>query len=133
MDKATKASLLAGPAGAALIASLFLGWWGGATGWDALGWLEIGVLLAAAGTALVFAIAVWLRLSVSLPVAGAALTATGGVIAGIVVLHRVINSPFEGAAKEAGLYLALAACIGMVYAGRIGMQENDLPASASPA
>jgi hypothetical protein len=133
MDKATKASLLAGPAGAALALSLWMDWWGGATGWDALGWLEIGVLLAAAGTALVFAIAVWLGLSVSLPVAGAALTATGGLIAGLFVLHRLINSPFEDAAREAGLYLALAACIGLMYAGRVGMQEEDLPASASPA
>jgi hypothetical protein len=133
LNQALRGTLIAGPAGGALFASLYMDWFGSASGWDALGWLETAVIAGAALLTVAFAVAIWAGLSVSLPVAASATTGTVAVIALVFVLHRLLNSPIEGAAREPGLYVALAACLAMLLGAYVGMREERVPTAPSAA
>jgi hypothetical protein len=131
VNQALRGTLIAGPAGAALFGSLYMDWFGPVSGWDSLGWFETAVIAGAACLTFALAVAIWTRMSVSLPVAASAVTATVGVIAFLFVVHRLLNVPVDGAARESGLWLAAASCIGIVVGGYVGMGEEPRPASAS--
>jgi peptidoglycan/LPS O-acetylase OafA/YrhL len=121
-------------AGLVLLASLFLPWYGspGATGWEAL--TVNDVLLAAVG---VFALALFFVTAhqpvPALPIALDALVTLAGMVAVALVLVRVGFPPGEPGSREWGLWLALAAALGVTVGGWISMRDQRLSRPGRPS
>lgn len=135
------AELLALVAGLVLAVAMFLPWYtfGGVRvdAWDSLTVAEIPVAVAAAmGLALVAA--TLLQRGPALPVSVAVWTTTLAFVALVVLLVRVVALPGGASGRCYGLWLALAANVGVLVAGWLSMRDErpfwGVPAggSASP-
>ncbi len=113
-----------------LLVALFLPWYtDGAhsrTGWESLGALDVMlavVALAGLATPVVTAI----QRVPAVPLAHQALTTLVALLAGVLVLIRVLNMPDWAVGREWGLWVALAATVGIVAGGMIAMRDERLP------
>jgi hypothetical protein len=90
--------------------------------WEAFDFIDIVLLLtviAAVGLVVMAAAGS----SVNLPVAASAITAGLGVVATLLVLYRIIDTPFDYDRKF-GVFLGLIAAAGVAVGGWLAMQEE---------
>jgi hypothetical protein len=124
---------IAGAGGAALVAALFLDWYGGESAWRAFAVLDV-VLLAL--TLVPFALVVLqaTRRSPALPVAFSVLTAPAGAIAALIIAVRLVDQPGPDAAAEihGGAWLALAAALLIIVGGWRSMRTERIPGAPDP-
>jgi hypothetical protein len=132
---------IAGAGGLALLAAMFLHWYGTdlrivvveATAWQAFGVLDIVLaLLALVPLALVFFQAT--RRSPSIPVAFSVLTAIAGGLAALLILYRIVNQPGpnEVVDVQAGAWLGLLAALVIAGGGWRSMRIEPVPGTPLP-
>ena len=119
--------MLAGLAGAALLAVAFLPWFElsgrSANLWESFTVVDV-VVACAIAVALAAGLAALLGDQSGLPVAASSVTAGAGVIALVLVAARLIDPPGSGdAERELGAWLGLLAAGGIALFGYLGMQE----------
>jgi carbon starvation protein CstA len=124
---------IAGVGGLALLASLFLGWYSGASAWQAFSVLDVVLaLLALVPLALVVLQAT--RESPSLPVAFSVLTTLAGALATLLILYRILNQPGpnDRVAVELGAWIGLAAAAIAAVGGWRSLREEEIPGLPLP-
>jgi hypothetical protein len=120
--------LLAG-AGALLLVSLFLPWYGvsdGAatrTGFEAFAVLDVVLALIAAGAVAVLPVTAAQRVS-AVPLALQSLITVAGLVALVLVLVRVLNLPGDATGREWALWMGLAGAAGVVVGGLVAMRDE---------
>ncbi len=117
--------VVAALAGAALLASLFLPWYGDLSGWGALGVIDV-LLALLAGLALALVPVTAAQRVPAVPLTLAVMVTIAGALAALLVLFRVIDLPAGAGAREYGLWLALAATLGMIGGGCLAMADERL-------
>ncbi|MEJ7876250.1 MAG: hypothetical protein WKF62_06285 [Solirubrobacterales bacterium] len=93
-----------------------------ANAWESFGFIDIILLvtiIAAVALAAISASAT----RVNLPVALSAVVAGLGILSTLLVLYRIIDTPF-GFGREVGVFLGLLAAAGIAYGGWRAMQEE---------
>jgi hypothetical protein len=148
MGRLRHGDLIAGAGGLALIASLFLHWYGlaipegftalagvslAATGWQAFGVLDVVLaLLALVPLALVVLQAT--RESPSVPVAFSVLCVPAGLLATLLILYRIVNQPGENALVEvrAGAWVGLLAAVVVTAGGWRSLRDESIPHAPLP-
>jgi uncharacterized membrane protein len=132
---------IAGAGGVALLASMFLHWYGidvrivafEQTAWEAFGVLDVVLaLLALVPLALVFTQAT--RRSPSIPVAFSVLTTLAGALAVLLILYRVVNQPGpnEIVDVQPGAWLGLLAALIVAAGGWRSMRVEPIPGAPMP-
>ena len=142
-----RGELIAGASGAALLVFLFaLHWYGVSgtfgrtlalglhartswTGWQGLTyvrWLLLVTALVALGLAYFQAV----ERAPAIPVTLAVMTTVLGGLSALALIARVIDTPGNHLGRRAGVYLALAAAIGIAYGGFASLREES---GADPA
>jgi len=120
---------IAGISGLVLLVALFLPWYaddaGSRTGWESLGALDV-VLAVVALSALAIPIVTAFHRVPAVPLAHQSLTVLGGGLAVVLVLIRVLNMPDWAVGREGGLWVALAATVGVVAGGLLAMRDERL-------
>ncbi|HMJ95470.1 MAG TPA: hypothetical protein VK486_06435 [Thermoleophilaceae bacterium] len=133
---------LAGIAGLVLLVALFLPWYragtdsvaagwtlysplGALSGWQSLGALDV-VLAVVALFALAIPVVTALHRAPAVPLAHQALTVIVGLLAVILVLIRVLNMPDWAVEREWGLWVALAATVGITAGALLAMRDERL-------
>jgi MFS family permease len=119
---------IAGGAGLALLASLFLDWYGGRSAWRSLAVIDIVVaLLALVPLALVVLQAT--RRSPALPVAFSVLTPLAGAFAALLIGYRIADQPGPDRLLEVhgGAWLGLAAAVVVVVGGWRSLRVERIP------
>jgi hypothetical protein len=133
--------LVAGAGGFALVAALFLHWYGldvlvtggppvraEATGWQAFSVLDIVLaLLAVVPFALV--VLQGTRDSPALPVLFSALTTVAGLLAAVLILYRIVDQPGPNdvVEVEAGAWLAFLAAVVVTAGGWASTRMEAMP------
>jgi hypothetical protein len=131
--------LVAGAGGFALVAALFLHWYGltlpggralgpEVTGWQAFSVLDVVLaLLALVPFALVVLQAT--RDSPALPVLFSVLTTVAGFVAAVLILYRIVNQPGPNDVVEvqAGAWLAFLAAAVITAGGWASMRVEAMP------
>lgn len=121
--------LVAGLSGLVLLVSLFLPWYGdeagSRSGWQSLGALDVVLALVALSALLIPVVTAFHRVP-ALPLAHQSLTTLAGMLALLLVLIRVLNMPDWAAEREWGLWVALAATLGVVAGGLLAMRDERL-------
>ena len=120
---------IAGISGLVLLMALFLPWYsdadGSRTGWQSLGALDV-VLAVVALAALAIPVLTALERVPAVPLAHESLTTLIGLLTVVLVLIRVLNMPDWATEREWGLWVALAATLGIVTGGLIAMRNERL-------
>jgi hypothetical protein len=121
---------MAAASGTALLLALFLPWYeleGGATAsaWDSLAALDVVLAVIAVAAVALLLVTAGQRVP-AVPIALDALVAPAGLIAAVLVTVRVLNLPDAAAARGWGLWLALAASLGIVAGGVLAMRDERL-------
>jgi hypothetical protein len=120
---------IAGISGLVLFVSLFLPWYaddaGSRTGWESLGALDV-VLAVVALSALAIPIVTVLHRVPAVPLAHQSLTTLVGGLAILLVVIRVLNMPDWAVGREWGLWVALAATLGVVAGALLAMRDERL-------
>ena len=120
---------LAGISGLVLLVALFLPWYsddaGSRTGWESLGALDVVLALLALSALAIPAVTAFHRVP-ALPLAHQSLTGLVGVVAVALVLIRVLNMPDWAAGREWGLWVALAATLGVAAGCLVAMRDERL-------
>jgi hypothetical protein len=102
--------------GVALIVSLFLPWYG-AGGETVSGWAELSVIDVILFLCALFGVAQWFfvaqQSTPAFPLAIAGLGAWAGVTAILLTLIRLVDAPADGLGVEYGVFVALAASVGL--------------------
>ncbi|HYY23694.1 MAG TPA: hypothetical protein VE780_17640 [Thermoleophilaceae bacterium] len=122
--------------GALLLASLFLPWYrpsctggrgcsGHLTAWQALSGTDV-VLALIGAAAVVLALVIASQPTPALPVALTSLVTLLGFVAAVLVLVRLLALPDAAAGRNYGVYLGLAAAVGITAAGWIALREERL-------
>jgi hypothetical protein len=139
MGRLRDGDVIAGAGGLALIASLFLDWYGlgarglGASGWEAFSVLDVVLaLLALVPLGLVVTQAT--RDSPSIPVAFSVFAAVAGIVATLLILYRVINQPGPNdlVTVELGAWIGLAASVAAAAGGWRSMRVEAMPGRPVP-
>jgi hypothetical protein len=139
MGRLRDGELIAGAGGLALLAAMFLHWYGidvrivvsEETAWQAFGVLDVVLaLLALVPLALVFFQAT--RRSPAIPVAFSVFTALAGALAALLILYRIVNQPGPNdlVDVQAGAWLGLLAAL--VIAGGGWRSIRVEPVSGTP-
>jgi hypothetical protein len=120
---------IAGGSGLVLLVALFLPWYsddgGSRTGWQSLGALDV-VLAVVALAALAIPVVTAVQRVPAVPLALQSLTTLVGLLAVLLVLIRVLNMPDWAVEREWGLWVALAALLGIVTGALIAMRDERL-------
>ena len=111
--------------GVALIVSLFLPWYEGATGYQALTVVDVLLTLLAL-LALSLPVLQATRDSPALPVGAAVLTASFGILGVLLVLFRLIDDPFAGAELRGGAWIGLAAAVAIEASGWMSLDNEHV-------
>jgi hypothetical protein len=133
MGRLRSADVVAGAGGVGLLASLFVEWYGGATGWEALSVLDVVLaLLALAPLALVVLQAT--RDSPSLPVAFSVLSTVAGILATLLILYRIVDQPGanDAVTVELGAWIGLAAAVAVAAGGWRSTRVEAMPGVPQP-
>jgi hypothetical protein len=123
----------AGLSGLALLVVLFLPWYGDPerTAWEAFGIFD--AVLAFTGLfALVTLVVTWTQRTAAVPIAMITMVAWVGVVAFVWLLVRVLSAPGDESTREVGLWLGLAATVGILVGAYAGMRDES-PALGEPA
>jgi hypothetical protein len=113
--------------GVALLASLFLSWYGpNLTGWEALGVNDVILAAIALGAVALF-VATATQAVPAVPIALEAVVALLGIVAVVLVAIRAIWLPDLADGREWGLWLGLAGAVGIAGGGWIGVREERMP------
>ena len=107
---------VAAAGGVLMIVSLFLPWYAGASGYEALTVIDV-LLTAIALLALALPVLQATRDSPALPVGAGVLTVAWGIVAIVLVVFRLIDAPFDGAGVRAGAWLGLLAAAAIEAGG----------------
>jgi len=132
---------VAGAGGLALLAAMFLHWYGTdlrivvfeVTAWQAFGVLDVVLaLLALVPLALVFTQAT--RGSPSIPVAFSVLSTIAGMLAALLILYRIVDQPGPNDVVEvqAGAWLGLLAALVVAAGGWRSMRVEPVPGTPIP-
>jgi hypothetical protein len=135
---------IAGAGALALLASMFLHWYGldlallgdvtpEATAWQAFDVLDIVLaLLALVPLALVFTQAT--RQSPAIPVFFSVMSVLAGLLAALLILYRIVNQPGpnEIVTVQAGAWLGLLAALVIAGGGSRSMRVEPVPGQAMP-
>lgn len=137
---------VAGAGAVALLASLFLHWYGievvvadaapvraEATGWQAFSVIDV-LLTALMLVPLALVVLQATRESPSLPVAFSVLTVLAGALASLLILYRIVNQPGPNylVDVQAGAWLALGAALVTTAGGWRSTRTEDVPAAGLP-
>jgi hypothetical protein len=123
--------LICAAGGVALLVSLWLPWYSphSLSGWEALAALDVLLaLLAAAAVALPIVTAA-LRVP-AVPLVFSVFVCLGGIVGVILVLLRVLALPDGAEGRDWGLWVALAAALGIVAGTLLAMRDERLSPSA---
>jgi len=120
---------IAAASGAALLASLFLPWYGGAeetfSAWESLAALDVLLaLVASAGVLLLIVTAT--QVVPAVPIALSAFVVLAGLFGVVLVVIRLISVPDEALGREWGVWLALAGAAGIVAGASLAMRDERL-------
>jgi hypothetical protein len=124
---------IAGAGGIALLASMFLDWYSGASAWQAFSVLDVVLaMLALVPLGLVATQAT--RDSPSLPVALSVLTTVAGMLAVLLILYRILNQPGpnDAADVELGAWAGFAAAVAAATGGWRSMRVEAMPGVPAP-
>ena len=120
---------IAGISGLVLLVALFLPWYGNdagsRTGWESLGALDVLLALVALSALAIPIVTAFQRVP-AVPLALQALTTLVAFLVGLLLLGRVLNMPDWAASREWGLWVALAATLGIVVGGMLAMRDERL-------
>jgi hypothetical protein len=120
---------IAGISGLVLLVALVLPWYGddagSRTGWQSLGALDV-VLAIVALAALAIPVVTAIHRVPAVPLAHESLTVLVGLLALVLVLIRVLNMPDWAVEREWGLWVGLAATLGIVVGGLTAMRDERL-------
>jgi hypothetical protein len=121
---------IAGAAGAVLVVSLFLEWYGAGaktwTAWQSFGTLD--VVLAVAGLmAIALAVVAVVHRTQAVPLAIGSLLVLLGVVASAWLVFRVASPPDGVTHREAGLWIALVACLAVTIAALASIRDERFP------
>lgn len=146
MGRLRGCDVVAGVAGAVLLASLFLDWYGPEVVFGALGRIDFGVsaweafsvldvvlaLLALVPFGLVATQAT--RDSPSIPVLFSVLSTLAGTIATLLILYRLLNQPGPNdlVEVEPGAWIGLAAAVALAAAGWRSTRVEAMPGMPAP-
>ena len=130
---------IAGAIGVVLIASMFLDWYGGASGarngWEAFGALD--VLLAAVGLmAVALLVLTVAHRAQAVPVAIGSLLVLVGLVASLWLAIRVAAPPDVGRGdtdREAGAWIGLACCLGAALSALWSIRDQRFPGAVRDA
>ena len=142
-----RGEMIAGVSGLALIIFMFFAWWGApeitiqtalgnqtiggvgsANAWEAASFLDIVWFLTGL-IAVAFAVSTAMSREVTLPVAASAITAGVGTLSTVLIIYRLIDTPYD-ATRKLGVFLGLIAAAGIAYGGWVSMQEEGTSFSA---
>jgi hypothetical protein len=117
-----------GASGVLLLVALFLPWYGdvrpaSVSGWEAFSALDLILALIALAAISVPIVTATHRIP-ALPLAIETLTALFGLVGVVLVLIRVLNLPGAAHDRDVGLWLALAATIGIFAGALVGMRDE---------
>jgi hypothetical protein len=114
---------MAAVSGVVLFVSLFLPWYGDASGWESLAVIDVLLaLVAAAGVALLVVTAS--QPVAAVPIAVSALVTLLALIALVLVLLRVASVPDGADGRDLGLWLALIAALGLAGSAWLAMSDE---------
>jgi len=120
---------VAGISGLVLLVALLLAWYsdddGSRSGWQSLGALDV-VLALVALSALAIPVVTAFHGVPAVPLAHQSLTTLVGGLAVLLVLIRVLNMPDWAVGREWGLWVALAATVGVAAGGLLAMRDERL-------
>jgi hypothetical protein len=124
---------IAALAGFLMLGSLFLPWYGtpDASGWEAMAVNDV-VLAAIAVFAVATLVVTASQPVPSLPIALDALLSLAALVGLVLVLVRVVSLPEGADTREVGLWLGLAAMIGINAGGWIAMRDQRLSKPGKP-
>jgi general stress protein CsbA len=112
-----------GASGLVLAVALFLPWYEDVSGWEAFTVLDLILALLALAALSVPIVTSGHRVP-ALPLALESLTALFGLPCLLLVLFRVLNLPGDAHGREWGLWIALAAVLGIVAGGLVAMRDE---------
>jgi hypothetical protein len=137
MERVRDGEWIAGAGGVALLAAMFLHWYGAgpfeATAWQAFDVLDVVLaLLALVPVGLVVTQAT--RPSPSIPVALSVLTTLAGGLAGLLILYRIVNQPGPNdvVQVQAGAWLAFVAALVIAGGGWRSLRVEAIPGAPLP-
>jgi hypothetical protein len=120
---------IAAASGAALMASLFLPWYGGAeetlSAWESLAALDV-LLAFVAATGVLLLIVTAAQGVPAVPIALSVFVVLAGLFGVVLVLIRLASVPGEGLGREWGVWLALAGAAGLVAGAALAMRDERL-------
>jgi 4-amino-4-deoxy-L-arabinose transferase-like glycosyltransferase len=127
---------LAAMAGAVLIASLFIDWYGrhargSETGWQAFTVIDVILLVVGLlGIALVVANAT--QRTMAVPQALSTLSVVPALVGAVLVIYRTASLPADADSRQAGVWIALGAALTLVLATMKAMSDQRLPRARMP-
>lgn len=126
---------LTGLAGAALLISLFLPWYGAgeadATAWEALTVTDV-VLALLALMAIALPLIAATQRTVAVPQSWTALIMLIAVPALLMALFRLLNLPGDGLGREIGVWLGALATLGVIACDYRSMGDRTFPRAMRP-
>jgi cytochrome bd-type quinol oxidase subunit 2 len=115
--------------GVALLVALFLPWYdeGAAspTGWESFAVLDVIFALVGVAAVLLLVVTAQQR-SPAVPLAMSSLLTLGAVVVLVLAVFRVIDLPSDASARDAGVWLALAATLVIFAGGAVAMRDERL-------
>jgi hypothetical protein len=127
---------LAALSGGALLVSLFLPWYSSGSGADLSAWEAFAVndvlLAGIALFALSLPVVTAVQAAPAVPIAQAAITTIAGLVAIVLVLVRLAWLPDLADSREAGIWLAFFAAIGVFISGVVAMRDERLSRPGRP-
>ena len=120
-------------AGVLLLASLFAPWYGTfeASGWEAMAVNDVLLALIALSAIALLVVTAMQRVP-TVPIAFDALLALAAMVGLVLVLLRVASVPDDYDSREWGLWLALAAIVGINLGAWIAMRDQRLSEPGRP-
>ena len=107
----------------ALLVALFVPWFDGADAWEAFSIVDL-LLATVAAAAIALPVIAAANAKTDAPIAATALTTLGGILASALVLYRLLD-PIDGGSRRFGLYLAVAASLGIAVAAWRAMADEQ--------
>ena len=111
--------------GAVLLVSLFLGWYEGATGWEAFTVTDVLLGLFALAALALLPITATQRVP-AIPLALDALIAIAGKLAALLILIRIVFPPGEAEGIQGGAWLGFLGAALIIAGGWIAMRDERL-------